>query len=139
MRKGYSFETQLNRLCTQVQSLGYHAQKNHADRTNDGKYLCGEPFDYIILTPNYKCAFDAKESQSERWSLTTNAKLEQINNLKHCKNAGLDAFFLVYFYPARRFVKFDVDFIIACIQNGTKSVTVDIGEKWGWERLLKGA
>lgn len=130
MRKGYSFETQINRLCSYVQSKGYHAQKNNAQRTSDGKYISGEPFDYLILTPDYKCAFDAKESHAERWSITTNAKLEQVNDLKHCKNAGLDSFFLVYFYPAKKYVRFDVDFIIECMKNGVKSLTVLEGCEW---------
>lgn len=109
--RGKAFERSLNQVCKKIQSLGFHAHKNQPTRNYDGKFISGEPFDYEIFTKNVKWCFDAKECHSNSWNLH-NAKISQINALKQCKNAGLDAFFLVYFYPVKKVIRFDVDLII---------------------------
>ncbi|MEG0075915.1 MAG: Holliday junction resolvase RecU [Eubacterium sp.] len=125
--RGHAFESQIDKLIAYVQSKGFHGHKNHPRRTKDGTYLEGEPYDYEIFTPHYKCAFDAKESKAEKWQLQ-NAKLHQINHLKQCKNAGLDAYFLVYFYPSRQMIRFDVDQIIRSLTEGETYLTAKDGE-----------
>jgi len=129
MRRGYSFEHQLDKLIDYINKAGYHAHKNHVKRADDGTYLQGEPYDYEIFTDDYKACFDAKESQQKSWNLS-NAKLTQVENLKHCKNAGMDAFFLVYYYPNKQYIKFDVDFVINCLKEGKKSLKMSDGEVW---------
>lgn len=103
--------------------MGFHAHKNQPERTYSGKFIKGEPFDYEIFTDRFKWCFDAKECKSDSWSLT-NAKITQVNALKQCKNAGLDAFFLVYFYPVKKLIRFDVDLII---ETEKKSLTPEDG------------
>lgn len=109
--RGKALERELNRLCKTVQKQGFHAHKNQPQRSYTGKFIAGEPFDYEIFTDRVLWCFDAKECQREKWSLS-NAKLSQINALKQCKNAGLEAFFMVYFYPTKQLIRFDVDTVI---------------------------
>lgn len=113
-----------------IQHHGYHGHKNHPKRTFDGKYIAGEPFDYEIFTPKVKWCFDAKECAGNHWNLS-NAKPGQVNALKQCKNAGLDAFFLVYFRPTGRLIRFDVDTVLECEQSylaEEEGVKFDINE-----------
>lgn len=63
--------------------------------------------------------------------------IKQAENLKHCKNAYLDAFFLVYFVPLHVLLKFDVDDVINILKTGRKSVPSTLGEKWEINKLLK--
>ena len=127
--RGKQLEKQIDHLIKWIDSIGYHGHKNHPKRLNDGKYIEGEPFDFEIFTPSYKCCFDTKECKSNRWSLE-NAKPHQVDYLKKCTNCGLDAFFLVYFFNYKRLVKFDVDLIIECLSNDVSSLGVDDGKEW---------
>lgn len=110
--------------------MGFHAHKNHPNRTYAGKFISGEPFDYEIFTDRFKWCFDAKECKSAKWSIS-NAKISQINALKQCSNAGLDAFFLVYFYQQQQLIRFDVDLIIETDKKSLApedGVRVDLNE-----------
>ena len=127
--RGKQLEKQIDQLIKWIDSLGYHGHKNHPKRLNDGKYIEGEPFDYEIFLPTYKCCFDAKECKSATWSLE-NAKPHQIDYLKKCKNSGLDSFFLVYFFKFHSLIKFDVDTVIKCLSNDIHSLSPDDGDKW---------
>lgn len=127
--RGKQLEKQIDQLINYIDSLGYHGHKNHPKRLNNGQYIEGEPFDYEIFLPKYKCCFDAKECNFDRWSLD-NAKPHQIDYLKKCKNAGLDSFFLVYFFKAKKLIKFDVDLIIECLKNNVHSLKVNDGQEW---------
>lgn len=109
--RGKALERSINKLCKEIQRRGYHAHKNQPERTYNGRFISGEPFDYEIFTDKHHWCFDAKECKGKRWSLQ-NAKLSQVNALKQCKNAGLEAFFLVYFYETKQLIRFDVDVII---------------------------
>lgn len=117
--RGKALERSLNKLCKEIQKQGFHAHKNEPKRTYDGRFISGEPFDYEIFTPNYKWCFDAKECKGDSWNLS-NAKLSQVNALKQCKNAGLDAFFLVYFYQTKKLIRFDVDTVINSDKSSLK-------------------
>lgn len=127
--RGKQLESQIDKLIMWIDSIGYHGHKNHPKRLKDGKYIEGEPFDYEIFLPDYKCCFDAKECKSNKWNLE-NAKVHQIDYLKKCKNSGLDSFFLVYFYKSKRLVKFDVDLIIECLENNIHSLCEEQGKEW---------
>lgn len=119
--RGKSLETQLDRLCERVCAMGYHAHKNHPKRLGNGTRVQGEPFDYEILLPRWHACFDAKECHGSRWHMQKKDIL-QAENLKHCKNAGCDAFFLIYFFPLKRLVKVDVDQVIAVLEQGSRTV-----------------
>ena len=133
MRRGFSLEHQVQKLCDAVNNQGGFAQKNHPHRTVDGLYLEGEGFDWLFLTDWYKAAFDTKECTVKYWNLS-NAKLKQVAALKRCKNTGLDAFFLVYFYPSKKLVKFDVDLVM---QTDKKSLSAEDGVIWDYKILFK--
>lgn len=127
--RGKQLESQIDKLINYIRSIGYFGAKLHPKRLNDGKYIEGEPFDYFIVTPDYKCCFDAKECNATLWSLD-NAKPHQVDYLKKCKNSGVDAFFLVYFFKNKKLIKFDVDVIIDCIGKGMHSLSLTDGEEW---------
>ena len=130
--RGKALERSLNKLCKEIQRIGFHAHKNQPERTYSGRFISGEPFDYEIFTDKVKWCFDAKECKSKRWSLQ-NAKLTQVNALKQCRNAGLEAFFLVYFYPYKKLIRFDVDLII---QTDKASLTPEDGIEVDLNELL---
>lgn len=127
--KGKSLETQLDRLCDKINAMGYHAHKNHPKRLGDGTRVQGEPFDYEILLPHYHACFDAKECHSASWHMQKKDIL-QAEHLKHCKNAGCDAFFLVYFFDSRALVRFDIDEVIKTLQSNSKTIQKGQGGKW---------
>ena len=135
--RGSTFEKYLNKVVDNVQARGYHAHKNHAQRTFDGKFIRGEPFDYEIFLPEVKYCFDAKECKSNRWSLQ-NAKPQQVNALKQCKNVGFTAFFLVYFYTEKKAVAYDVDLIIDALDSGTSSLKAEDGVDFEWHEIISG-
>ena len=127
--KGKSLETQLDRLCDRINAMGYHAHKNHPKRLADGTRVQGEPFDYEILLPGYYACFDAKECHAENWRMQKK-DIVQAENLKHCKDAGCDAFFLIYFFSAKRLLRIDVDQVISTLASGSKTILQSQGEGW---------
>ena len=130
--RGKALEKTINKLCREIQKQGFHAHKNQPERTYSGRFIAGEPFDYEIFTDQVKWCFDAKECKRNTWSLT-NAKMTQVNALKQCKNAGMEAFFLVYFYPIKKLIRFDVDLII---QTEKKSLKPEDGVEVNLNALL---
>jgi hypothetical protein len=93
MQKGHAFEKQVEKVADYINTSGGHAHKNHAERTIEGTYIKGEPFDWEMFIPNYHCAFDTKECKDDTWHMQPK-DIVQAENLKHCKNAGLEAYFL---------------------------------------------
>lgn len=140
MPRGKDLERQLDKLCAYVNALGFHAHKNHPLRTADGAYIAGEPFDYEIFLLHgerpYHACFDAKECADTVWHMKPK-DIKQAEALKHCKNAGLDAFFLVYFVPLRVLLKIDIDEVIAVLQTGHKSVPSTLGVKWDMQDMFR--
>lgn len=139
MQKGRSLERQIDTLCSYINALGFHAHKNHPLRTADGTYLEGEPYDYeIFLSVNgapYHACFDAKECADLTWRMKPK-DVKQAETLKHCKNAGADAFFLIYFVPMKTLLKIDVDDVISVLKTGHKSVSSTLGTQWDIQALL---
>lgn len=128
MRKGYKFEKQIQKVLDYVNSIGGHAHKNHPERTVDGTYIKGEVFDYEVFLPNYKACFDAKEVVTDTWYMLKK-DIIQAENLKHCKNAGLQAYFLIYF-KNRGVLQIDVDKVIKVLEQGKKSINYTLGCEW---------
>ena len=131
-----NFEYQINKLIKHINSLGYHAHKNHAQRLHNGKYIDGEYFDYEILLPGYTACFDAKETINQIWNFCKK-DIKQGENLKHCKNAGADAFFVVYFITLKKMIKFDVDVFIHSLKQNKKHLKPEDGEEWDIKELLE--
>lgn len=127
--KGKSLESQIDRLCDWINEMGYHAHKNHPKRLANGTRVQGEPFDYEILLPNYHACFDAKECHDAAWHMQKKDIL-QAEHLKHCKNAGCDAFFLIYFFSTNQLLKFDVEKVIQILSRDSKTLHQAEGGEW---------
>ena len=89
-------------------NLNAYGWKNHPKRLHSGKYIEGEPFDYCILSRGYSCVFDAKETHDNYWQITEK-DIKQAKNLYKCKKAGMDGFFLIYFYKAKTYLRCEVE------------------------------
>lgn len=127
MRKGHNFEQQIDNVLAYIDSIGGHAHKNYPYRTISGQFIKGEPFDYEVFTANYKAVFDAKECSKESWSLQKK-DIVQANNLKKCKNAGLNAYFLINFSGEVK--QIDIDKVIEILSYNRKSVKKSECSDW---------
>ena len=135
MRKGQYLESQLNKVIKYVNEIGGHAHKNNPNRTVEGIYLTGEPFDYEIFLRDYKACFDAKEVKGNVWNLKEK-DIKQAENLKHCKNTGLEAYFLILFNQ-KELLEIDVDKVIEELKKGKKSIHKRKGTKSKLNDILK--
>ena len=135
MQRGRSFEKQIEKVCEYVEKIGGHAHKNHPKRLQDGTYIKGEPFDYEIFLPNYKCVFDAKECKTDTWHIVKKDIL-QANELKKCKNTGLNGYFLICF-EGKDVRQLDVDIVIDYLKNNRKSIKKDGLPNWELINILK--
>lgn len=129
MQKGRELEKQVDRLIGYIRAMGYHGHKNHPRRRGDGTYLEGEPFDYEMFLPGYTACFDAKETHGVSWQIGEK-DLRQANCLKQCRNAGADAFFLIYFHRRGELLRADVDQVIQILSEGRRSVRPEECERW---------
>lgn len=135
-RRGFIFENQIKKVCDYVEAIGGHAHKNHPERTIDGTYIKGEPFDYEIFLPNYKAVFDAKECKTKKWHMV-DKDIRQCNEMKKCKNAGLKAYFLICF-EGKRVRMVDVDTAIATLKGGSKIISEEGNPTWDLIEMLGG-
>lgn len=62
--------------------------------------------------------------------------IKQAENLKHCKNAGLDAYFLVLF-ENKEVKQIDIDDVIEVLKTGKKGIRKDIGKEWNLLKILQ--
>ena len=136
MRKGHKFEQQIQKVLDYINSIGGHAHKNHPERTIDGTYIKGEVFDYEIFLPDYKACFDAKEVATDIWHMAQK-DIVQADNLKHCKNTGLEAYFLIYF-KNRGVYQIDIDKVIQILEQGKKSISYTSGCEWELLKKING-
>lgn len=136
MRKGHKLEQQIQKVLDYVNGIGYHAHKNHPNRTVDGVYLEGEPFDYEIMIPGRTDCFDAKETSGEIWHIKEK-DIKQADNLKHAKKSGANAYFLIQFGKGTYPMMIDVDCVINVLENNKKSVPKALGVKWDLVEVLK--
>ena len=111
MRRGHILEKEINKFLKYLDSVGIHGHKNNPDRTLDGTFIKGEPFDYEIICKGKVIVFDVKECNADKWRMQEK-DLRQANNLVKCRNEGADAFFLVYFYRFKKLIKYDVEIAI---------------------------
>lgn len=133
-RRGYQFENQIKKVCEYINSIGGFAHKLCAERTIQGTFIKGEPFDYIVLTKNYKAVFDAKEVKTDKWHMK-DKDIRQCNELKKCKNAGIKAYFLIYSDGVVRMI--DVDTVIETLKKGSKTISLLGHPNWDLIDFLK--
>ena len=62
--------------------------------------------------------------------------IKQAENLKHCKNVGLDAYFLIFF-ENKEVKQLDIDDVIEVLKTGKKGIRKDIGREWRLMEVLK--
>lgn len=62
--------------------------------------------------------------------------IKQAENLKHCKNVGLDAYFLIFF-ENKEVKQLDIDDVIGVLKTGKKGIRKDIGKEWRLMEVLK--
>lgn len=79
--------------------------------------------------------FDAKECQGPVWYMKEK-DIKQAENLKHCKNAGLDAYFLIFF-ENKEVKQIDIDDVIEVLKTGKKGIRKDIGKEWNLLKILQ--
>lgn len=108
MSGGNNFEYEIDKLIEYLNNNGLaFGWKNHANRLHNGKYISGEPFDYNIVSENYSCFFDAKETKSNKWIMQPK-DIKQYENLKRLYSYGFDTFFLIYFYERKKYYKLSI-------------------------------
>ena len=120
MQKGRSFEKQIEKVIDHIEKLGFHGHKNYAKRLEDGTYIEGESFDYEIFLPNRHDCFDAKQCDTDTWHIVKK-DVRQVNELKKCKNAGCNAYFLICF-ENKDVRMIDVDLVINYLMKNIKSI-----------------
>ena len=133
--RGKSFEMQINKVCEYINRIGGFAHKLCAERTIQGTFVKGEPFDYIILTKDYKATFDAKQCKTNTWHIVQK-DIKQANELKKCKNAGCNAYFLICF-ENKDVRMIDVDDVIDILKQNKKSIKNINLKKWDLLEVLK--
>lgn len=136
MQKGRSFEKEIEKVIDFINKNGGHAHKNYAHRLQDGTYISGEPFDYEVFYKDYRAVFDAKECAEEIWHMKLK-DIKQCNELKKCKNCGLDAYFLIFF-EKNEVKQIEVDDVIKVLENGKKSINKNLGREWELLKIIKG-
>lgn len=80
--------------------------------------------------------FDAKECQGPVWYMK-DKDIKQAENLKHCKNVGLDSYFLIFF-ENKEVKQIDIDSVIEVLRTGKKGIKKELGTEWKLLKILKG-
>lgn len=135
MQKGRSFEKQIEKVIEYIEALGFHGHKNYANRLENGTYIKGECFDYEIFLPNRHDCFDAKQCKTDTWHILKK-DIKQTNELKKCKNAGCNAYFLIC-YENNDVRQIDVDIVIEQLKQNKKSIKKTGLPKWELINKLK--
>jgi len=102
-------EYQINKLIKHINenNLGFGTKLN-PERNFSGKYISGEPFDYIIITPANTFCFDAKETKQKSWNLLKKDKKQVHTLLKIKQNTNCKCFILIYFIISKKLLMIDV-------------------------------
>lgn len=151
-RPGELLEIYLDQVCKYLNSVGFHAHKNHPKRSFSGKYIEGEPFDYEFFINGKVYCFDAKENFSDphQWKvkltgqrgIKTNARiLKQATNLLNCKRQGAEAFFLVAFGHKNntspfKLVMYDAELVYNALLNDKRFLQFTEGCEFDINKLI---
>lgn len=82
--------------------------------------LSGESFDYEIFLPWRHDCFDAKQCKTDTWHIVQK-DIKQANELKKCKNAKCNAYFLICF-ENKDVRMIDVNDVIEVLKQNKKSI-----------------
>ncbi|MDY3030737.1 MAG: hypothetical protein SOS24_03110 [Clostridia bacterium] len=136
MRKGYVFENEIKRLMSVAEACGMHWHKNNPNRTVNGIYVAGEPYDYEIFLPEGVEVFDAKEVSGRAWHLK-DKDVRQCSELCKCAEAAnVKAYFVLLFGGS------DVRAVSAAhvkevLTSGSRTVGKDECTEWDLPKRLK--
>lgn len=134
-RRGFQFENQIEKVIEYIEAKGYHGHKNYAKRLQDGTYVSGESFDYEIFLPNRHDCFDAKQCKTDTWHIFSK-DIKQCNELKKCKNAGCNSYFLICF-ENKDVRMIDVDDVIETLKHNKKSIKNKNLKQWDLLEVIK--
>lgn len=127
----------MNRVLKHLNNIGIHGHKNHANRTQDGTYIEGEPFDYEVISQGKTYCFDTKECHADSWNLKTNAKISQIKNLYDAAQNGAESFFLVWFATSNKIITFNIYKVREALEQGVSSLKAEDGSAFDWRIFTK--
>lgn len=85
-------EKNLDRLLSR---LPLFHKKLHPNRLHSGKYVEGEPFDYLVISDGVTYCFDAKEQEDDLYF--KEIPIHQFNDMLKAEKHGAVVFFLIYF------------------------------------------
>ena len=91
-------ESQLEKL---FDRLPVFYKKLHPNRTHHGKYIEGEPFDYILFREGSIFCFDAKETK-KNVLYASQIPIHQFNDLLKAEKHGAIVFFIIYFSTQKK-------------------------------------
>lgn len=130
------FEYQMNKLIDYINKndLGF-GWKNYPNRNYLGKFIKGEPFDYTIFTKYKKVVFDCKETDKKQWQVL-DKDIKQGIHLMKCNNAGVEAFFLIYFITENEVMRIDIEKFFDIIGK-RKNVKQTDCTKFNYREILK--
>lgn len=128
MQKGKSFEAQIDKVIEYIEKKGFHGHKNNPQRLEDGTYIKGECFDYEIFLPNRHDCFDAKQCKDDKWHILKK-DIKQANELKKCKNAGCNSYFLICF-SYKNVKMIDVDDVTKALLQNRKTIYEHETKNW---------
>lgn len=90
-------EKNLNKLFA---SLPVFYKKLHPHRLHTGKYIEGEPFDYLLIMEGETYCFDAKEQNDDLYF--KEIPIHQFNDLLKAEKHGAIVFFIIYFTNVKK-------------------------------------
>jgi penicillin-binding protein-related factor A (putative recombinase) len=130
-----TLEYNINKLIEYIiaNNVGF-GWKNNPNRNHLGIYISGEPFDYIILTKNYKCCFDAKETTKNTWNIAKK-DIKQAINLKKISDSGIDSFFLIYFKKVNLVYKLHINKFFEILVK-RKNIKIKDCEIWDCKKVF---
>lgn len=122
--RGKKLEAEIEKLC-RIYNLNASI-KLQPKISRNGRFISGEPFDFIILNKKRLFCFDVKESLTKKSYPISSIRnqIHQYNNLLNYKEQGANCFYLVKFNVSC-IVRFDIDVVRKFLQNkmGRKSMT----------------
>jgi penicillin-binding protein-related factor A (putative recombinase) len=130
-------ESQIDKLIAHINDneLGF-GWKNHPNRTYNGTFISGEPFDYCIFTKSKKVCFDAKETDKAVWNIQKKDIIQAKNLYKVSLASGIEAFFLIYFITSKSLVRIKInDFLNILAER--KHIKQSDCQIWDYKVLLE--
>lgn len=124
--RGKTLEKAIKIFFSVYESRGIHCQQNHPEQLFDGTLVKKHGFDFQIFYENHFYAFDAKECNRKTWPVDK-AKMHQLKALLTVEQNGGDAFFLVWFKPLEKIVKFPASLVQIKLTEGAKAIAPEDG------------